>query len=209
MRLPTDVIFPLPGHTASMTAASDDHVSIADGATFGVEYEPESVSPQIGPGSTVRAGTIVYNDVVAGERLQTGHHALVREGTTLGDDVLVGSQVVIDGAVVTGDNVSMQTGVYVPRQTEIGDRVFLGPNATLLNDTYPIRTEYELTGPTVEDDVSVGANATVLPDVTVGEGAFVAAGAVVTEDVPPQMLAIGHPADHRDLPAELQGVNDL
>lgn len=192
-----------------MTAASDDRVSVADGATVGVEHAEDSTSPSLGEGSTIRAGTIVYDDVVAGPGLQTGHHALIRELTTLGEDVLVGTQAVIDGATDVGDGVSMQTGVYVPRETEIGDRVFLGPNATLLNDMYPVRSEYDLVGPKIADDVSIGANATVLPDVSIGEGSFVAAGAVVTEDVPGETLAIGNPAQHRELPSQLQGVNDL
>ena len=184
-----------------------DGASISSGATVGVEYGSDTNPPELGEDSVVRAGTIVYDDVVAGGNLQTGHHALIREETVLGDDVLVGTQVVIDGATTVGNEVSMQTGVYVPRETEIGDRVFLGPNATLLNDPYPLRTDESLEGPTLKEDVSVGANATVLPGVSIGEGSFVAAGAVVVEDVPPETLAVGVPARHEELPAELQGGN--
>lgn len=190
------------------TSRSPD-VTVAEGATVGVEYDSDSEPPQLGPGSVVRSGTIVYDDVMAGPGLQTGHHALIREHTELGDGVLVGTQAVIDGTTVVGDAVSMQTGVYVPSDTAIGNRVFLGPNATLLNDMYPIRSEYDLQGPTLEDDVSIGANATVLPDVTVGQEAFIAAGAVVTEDVPPDTMAVGAPAEHRPLPEKLHGGNDL
>jgi len=105
--------------------------------------------------------------------------------------------------------VSLQTGVYVPPQTTIGDNVFVGPNAVLTNDPHPVRTEKDLEGPTVRDHASIGANATVLPGITVGEGAFVAAGAVVTRDVPARTLAVGVPAEHRPLPAELTGGNQL
>ena len=87
--------------------------------------------------------------------------------------------------------------------------MFLGPCAVLTNDAYPIRTESELTGPTLEDHVSVGANATLLPGVTVGEGSFVAAGSVVTDDVPPETLAVGAPAEHRSLPDKLEGGNRI
>jgi len=183
--------------------------SVADGATVGVQYTEDSQPPKIGSQSTIRTGTIVYDDVVVGRGMQTGHHALIREQTRIGEDVLVGTQTVLDGACDVGDWTSMQTGVYVPRETEIGDRVFLGPNATLLNDPYPIRTDADLVGPTIEDGVSVGANATILPGVTIGEGAFVAAGAVVTDDVPPWTLVAGLPASHEELPAELQQENDL
>jgi len=191
-----------------MNAESED-IAVADGATLGVPVGDDSSPPDIGPESIIRSGTIVYDDVTAGRALTTGHHGLIREGTTLGDNVLVGTQAVIDGATTVGDDVSMQTGVYVPRETSIGSNVFLGPNATLLNDPYPVRQAVELSGPTLEDGVSVGANATILPDVTIGEGAFVAAGAVVTDDVPPSTLAVGVPAGVRDLPPELQGDNDL
>ncbi len=183
------------------------NITVSSDATFGVSYSDSSTSPQIGDGSVVRAGTIIYDDVVAGSSFQTGHHALVREKTVLGDDVLVGTQTVIDGATDIGDNVNMQTGVYVPRETTIGDCVFLGPNATLLNDPYPLRTEHKLVGPTLENDVSLGGNATVLPGVTIGEKSFVAAGAVVVDDVPPETLAVGAPAEQRELTAELKGRN--
>ncbi|MDS0258505.1 N-acetyltransferase [Haloarcula sp. S1CR25-12] len=162
---------------------------------------------RIGSDSVVRAGSIIYPDVVAGDRLQTGHHAVVREETTVGHDCVVGSQVVVDGRSDIGDEVSMQTGAYVPSETTIRDRVFLGPRAVLTNDPYPLRQGADLAGPVLEDDVTVGANATVLPGVTVGERSFVAAGAVVTEDVPPSTLAIGTPAKHRPLPEKLAVAN--
>ena len=165
--------------------------------------------PEIGRESTVRSGTIIYSDVRIGDRLTTGHNVLIREKTTIGDDVVVGTNTVIDGASTIGSGVSLQTGVYVPRETTIGDDVFLGPHAVLTNDPYPIRREVDLVGPILEDHVSVGANATLLPDVTVGEGSFVAAGAVVTDDVPPETLAVGAPAEHRALPDRLDGGNDI
>lgn len=194
-----------------MTVENDPtgDVTVHDGAIVGVSYSDTSEPPELGEGGVVRTGTVVYNDVVAGTNLQTGHHALIREATTLGDDVVVGTHAVIDGYSTLGDGCSLQTGAYVPTQTSLGDRVFLGPSATLLNDMYPVRSEYELRGPTLSDDVSVGANATVLPDVTLGERAFVAAGAVVTEDVPADTLAVGAPAVHRPLPPELEGANNL
>ena len=158
---------------------------------------------RIGSDSIVRAGTVVYPDVVTGNRFQTGHHAVVREQTTVGHDCIVGSQVVVESRSDLGDEVNLQTGSYVPSDTTMGDRVFLGPRAVLTNDPYPQRHGVDLAGPTIEDHVTVGANATVLPGVTLGEGSFVAAGAVVTEDVPPSTLAVGTPAKHRPLPDRL------
>ncbi|WP_440991920.1 acyltransferase [Haloarchaeobius baliensis] len=168
---------------------------------------PDGEPPTLGHAPRVRAGTVIYSDVVAGDNLQTGHHALVREGTTLGDDVVVGTRAVVDGQTAVGSGTSLQTGAYVPTNSDLGRRVFLGPNATLTNDPYPTRREVELVGPRLEDDVSIGANATVLPGLTVGERSFVAAGAVVTRDVPPDTLATGVPATFQPLPDELEGGN--
>ena len=180
---------------------------VAADATLGAGGNGEMTT--IGDRATIRSGTIIYGDVVIGDDFTTGHGAVVREETTLGDDVLVGTNTVIDGDTVVGSHVSMQTGVYVPRQTRIHDSVFLGPHAVMTNDSYPIRGETELEGPTLEANVTVGSNATILPGVTVGERSFVAAGAVVTENVPPDRLALGAPATHRPLPEHLDGGNAI
>ena len=182
---------------------------IDDDATVGYVNDADAPPADIGDDATIRAGTIVYADTTIGDGFTTGHNALVREDTTIGDDVLVGTDTTIDGSSTIGSHVSLQTGVYVPTQTTIGDQVFVGPRAVLTNDPYPVRREAPLTGPTLDDGVSVGANATLLPDVTVGTGAFVAAGAVVTEDVPPETLAVGVPASHEPLPEDLTGENEL
>jgi acetyltransferase-like isoleucine patch superfamily enzyme len=163
----------------------------------------------VGDDATIRSGSVVYADVVIGDRFTTGHGVLVREATTVGDDVLVGTHSVLDGGVDVGSRVSIQTNAYLPYGTRVDDDVFVGPGAVLTNDPYPVREASRIDPPELEAHVSVGANATVLPGVTVGTGSFVAAGAVVTEDVPPETLAVGAPAVHRDLPAALRGDNQL
>ena len=182
-------------------------VHVDPGAIVGYEYADDADPAIIGPDCTVRWGSIIYADVELGRGCVTGHDVLVREDTSVGASSVIGTKSVLDGHVTDGANASIQTGVYVPPETTVGDRVFLGPSAVLTNDPFPLRQEVDLVGPTLEDDVSVGANATILPDVTVHEGAFVAAGAVVTEDVPARTLAAGVPATHRPLPEELQGGN--
>jgi acetyltransferase-like isoleucine patch superfamily enzyme len=183
--------------------------TIDDDALVGHQHEPDPPPTEIGDDATIRSGSVVYADVTIGDGFTTGHNVLVREGTEIGDGVVVGTNAVLDGAATVGSNVSLQTGVYVPPETELGDSVFVGPNAVLTNDAYPVRDDRPLEGPVIEDHASIGANATVLPGVTVGREAFVAAGAVVTEDVPPRTLAVGTPADHRPLPDKLEGGNQL
>lgn len=185
-------------------AAFGPEADVHPGTTLGEDGD----RPTIGAAPTIRRDTTIYADVEIGDRFTTGHGALVREDTVIGDDVLVGTHAVVDGSCSLGDHVSLQTGVYLPTNTTVGDRAFFGPHAVLTNDRYPLRGEAYLDGPTVEADVSVGANATVLPGVTLGEGSFVAANAVVTEDVPPGTLAVGAPASHESLPQSLQGGNE-
>lgn len=180
-----------------------------DDAIIGYNYAGASGPARIGRDSVIRSGTVIYRDVCLGERCQTGHNVTVREETRAGDDVIVGTNVVIDGRVDIGSRVSLQTGVYLPPGSVIGNDVFIGPYAVLTNDRYPLRRDTDLNGPEIEDHVSIGANATVLPALTIGHGSFVAAGAVVTEDVPPETLAVGAPARHRPLPAELEGGNEV
>lgn len=182
---------------------------VDENATIGYKYDTETGDTVLGDDATVRAGSIIYADVHAGDRFTTGHNVLIREHTEIGDDMLVGTNTVIDGTTTIGSEVSLQSNVYVPTQTEIGDSVFVGPGAVLTNDPYPVRTDVDLVGPSIEDDVSVGANATLLPGITVGEGAFVAAGAVVCEDVPPRTLVAGVPAETHSLPEALEGVNSI
>jgi len=107
-----------------------DGCRIAESAQL-LPPENDQAPARLGDDSVVRAGTIIYPDVIVGSRIQTGHNAVIREETTIGHDVTVGTQVVIDGQTDVGDEVSMQTGVYAPPASSIGDRVFLGPNAVL------------------------------------------------------------------------------
>lgn len=180
-----------------------------ENTVIGYAYADDSTEPHIGSDATVRHGTIIYDDVVIGDNFSSGHNVLVRELTEIGDDVLVGTNTVIDGRSVIGAGTSLQTGVYVPSETQLGKRVFVGPHAVLTNDPYPVRAEADLAGPSIGDDASIGANATVLPDVTIGERSFVAAGSVVVDDVPPETLAVGAPAEHRALPDAVPRRNEL
>jgi len=183
------------------------NVTVEDDATIGAG---ETETPtRIGANATIRSGTVIYGDVTIGESFQTGHNALVRSDSVLGDDVLLGTNAVVDGSVEIGSHCSLQTGVYLPPETELGEEVFLGPHAVLTNDRTPVRGDSTLRGPTLESDVSIGANATVLPDLSIGHGSFVAAGAVLTEDLPPNSLAVGVPATVRELPESLRGGNAI
>jgi acetyltransferase-like isoleucine patch superfamily enzyme len=157
-----------------------------------VDLDRASSGALIGEGSLLRAGSVVYERVEIGARVETGHHVMIREETVIGDDSVIGSHTVIDGRVRIGSRVRVETGVYIPPYTRIGDDVFIGPRAVFTNDRYP--PSNRLQGPTIERGAVIGANATILPGVTIGEEAVVAAGSVVTRDVPPRTVVAGVPA---------------
>ena len=184
---------------------------IEPGAIVGHPYDGCAAPARLGDHCHVRTGTVVYADVVAGDRMVTGVNVLIREQTAVGDDAVIGSAVIVEGHVEMGNQVVLQSGVFVPTGTRIADRVFIGPRAVLTNDRYPLRmrAEYRPEPPVLETDATVGANATLLPGVRIGEGAMVAAGAVVTRDVPAWTLAVGSPAQFRDLPSKLREPNTV
>ncbi len=157
----------------------------------------------IGKNAVIRSGTIIYCDVTIGDNFQSGHNVMIREKTRIGNRVAIGTSAVIEGNTIIGDEVSLQSMVYIPTDTVIGNNVFIGPNTVLTNDRYPPTRIGGLKGPQIRANAAIGANATLLPGVCIGEGALVAAGAIVTRDVPAHMLAIGAPAKITDLPQKM------
>ena len=183
---------------------------VQPGAVVGWCYCEEPEGPfRCGIGCLVRSHSIIYADTSFGEDVRTGHFVLVREKTRVGSHVVIGSGSIIEGNTQIGDYVMIESQVFIPTHTTIGSFVFIGPNAVLTNDKYPLRRrdDYRPVGPTLEDHVTVGANATLLPGVRIGQGAMVAAGAVVTGDVPAWCLAVGVPARIKPLPEELREGN--
>jgi acetyltransferase-like isoleucine patch superfamily enzyme len=182
---------------------------IQAGCIVGLKYREGCQPVRLGKGARLRAGTIVYADVVIGDDFQTGHHVLIREKTVIGNHVVVGTNTVIDGQVNIGDFVKIESNCYIPTHVKIGNRVFLGPNVTLTNDRYPLkmRDRYQPQGPVLEDGVTLGAGVVVCPGVLIGQDAFVAAGAVVTKDVPPGTMVMGVPGRFSPLPEKLRERN--
>jgi len=163
---------------------------------------------KIGHHTILRSGVIVYKDTTIGNHVRTGHSVLIREKCLVGDNVLLGTNVVVDNNTKIGNFVSIQSGVYIPAGTIIEDYVFLGPNCALLNDMYPVRQKKAvLKAPIIRKGATIGGNATLLPGVEIGEGALVAASAVVTRNVPAWHLAIGVPAKFKKLNKKLQVYN--
>jgi len=116
----------------------------------------------------------------------------------IGSDCNICAHVLIEGDVVIGSRVTIKSGVQLWDRTRVEDDVFIGPNATFTNDRTPrSRQRRSLLVTRVQRYATIGANATILPGLTIGHAAMVSAGAVVTRDVPDHALMIGNPARRR------------
>lgn len=188
---------------------NEDSVSIHPGATVGFQYKEDCKPVKFGKNCTIRMGSILYADVSTGDDFQTGHNTLIREHTVFGNHIVVGSNTIIEGHVSVGDFVKIESNCFIPTHTTIGSRVFIGPGVVLTNDRYPqkMRDQYKPEGPILEDGVTLGGGVAVVPGVRIGKGSFVAAGAVVTKDIPPMSYVKGTPGEISALPEKLKEMN--
>ena len=133
-------------------------------------------------------------NVGAGTRVWAFVHIL--SGAQIGADCNLCDHVFIEDDVIVGDRVTIKSGVQLWDGVRIEDDVFIGPNATFTNDPFPRSKQNpeEFAKTVIQKGASVGANATVLPGITIGQNAMVGAGSVVTKDVPPNAVVMGNPA---------------
>ena len=149
----------------------------------------------IGAGGVIRSGTVIYAGTVIGDRFNSGHGALVREDNVIGDDCSVGTNAALEAGNRIGNGTRIHTGCFLAHVT-LGARVFLGPHVVFTDDPHPMCPRYLecVLGATVEDDVSIGANATILPGLRIGAGSLIGAGSVVTKNVEAGVVVAGNPA---------------
>lgn len=145
----------------------------------------------------VHPSAVVDEGAVLGSGCKVWHFCHVQAGATLGEDTQLGHGAFVAGGVTIGRRVKIQNHVSVFAPARIEDDVFLGPGCVLTNVTNPrseISRKHLYQGVHLLVGATVGANATILPGVTIGRFAFVAAGAVVTRSVPDYGLVVGVPA---------------
>ncbi|TLS78411.1 N-acetyltransferase [Mariprofundus erugo] len=146
-----------------------------------------------------RDGVHPLSDVqtsLIGENTRVWQFAVILPGAEIGEGCNICSHCFIENDVVLGDRVTVKSGVQLWDGLRLGDDVFIGPNVTFTNDKYPRsgNRDYICLQTVVEDGVSVGGGATILPGIRIGKGAVVGAGAVVTRDVPAGVTVVGNPA---------------
>jgi acetyltransferase-like isoleucine patch superfamily enzyme len=146
----------------------------------------------------------VGNSVRLGEGTSVWDLSQIREGATIGRDCIIGRGAYVGSGVVIGSRTKLQNFALVYEPAILGEGVFVGPAAILTNDQYPRSVtvagalkrgeDWETVGVTVRDGASIGARAVCVAPVEIGAWALVAAGAVVTKDVPSHALVVGVPA---------------
>ena len=147
----------------------------------------------------VHPTAVIEEGAEIGEGTRIWHFAHVRSGAKIGKNCNIGKDVYIDVGVTVGNNVKIQNGVSLYKGVIVEDDVFIGPYAVFTNDLYPraFSRDWEVMPTQIKKGASIGANATIICGITIGEYAMVGAGAVVTKNVPPHGLVIGNPAKLR------------
>jgi UDP-2-acetamido-3-amino-2,3-dideoxy-glucuronate N-acetyltransferase len=137
-------------------------------------------------------------------RLDRGHR--VRERCEIGDDVVIGRGALVENDTTVGAETKIQALAYVTAYSTVEEKVFIAPGVITTNDDFMGRTERRHAlrrGPTIRRGARVGGGAVLCPGVEIGEEAFVGAGAVVVDDVPPRVVVVGNPARAlRDVPPD-------
>jgi acetyltransferase-like isoleucine patch superfamily enzyme len=192
------------------------HVVIADGVTLGREVEvfpgaflgkePKGAGAlarqpvfdrriEIGAGCSIGPHAVIFYDVQIGENTLLGDGASVREKCRIGSKCILSRYVTVNYATTIGDGTKVMDNTHITGNAVIGNNVFISVMVGTTNDNF-IRAGYadHIVGPKIEDDAVIGVGASLLPAVTIGKGATVAAGSVVTKDVAPHTLVAGVPA---------------
>ena len=145
----------------------------------------------------IGCGCVLYAGVSIGRQVMVADMATVREAVTIGEQTIVGRGVAIENRCTIGKRCKLETNAYITAYSELEDDVFVAPMVATSNDNYMARGSERFKhfkGVTVKRGGRIGVNATILPGKTVGEQGVVAAGSVVTHDVPAQVIVAGNPA---------------
>ena len=172
-----------------MLVLASDYYDEADYIRNYDEFINEANKPFIHPLSDVMSTTI-------GQRTKVWQYSVILPKAVIGENCNICAHTLIENDVVIGNNVTVKSGVYIWDGITLKDNVFIGPCVTFTNDKKPRSKQYpnEFPKTIVEEGASIGANATLLPGITIGKNALVGAGAVVTKNVPENAIMVGNPA---------------
>ena len=152
---------------------------------------------ELGAGTVVSTGAIVFAGTRVGARAIIGDQACVRERCDVGDDVVIGRGSLVENDTTIGAMTKIQAEAYITAYSTLEEHVFIAPCVVTTNDNFMGRTEKRrelMKGPTIRRGARIGGGAILCPGIEIGEEAFVGAGAVVTKNVQARMVVVGNPA---------------
>lgn len=147
----------------------------------------------IGDNFRIRSNTVIYSNSIIGDNLETGHNVVIREENKIGDNFSIWSNSSVDYGCRIENNVKIHNNVYIAQFTIIEGDVFIAPGVMLANDKHPICKKC-MKGPVIKKGARIGVNATLLPAVVIGKYSLIAAGSVITSNVPDYAVVCGSPA---------------
>ncbi len=197
-----------PGVRIGNNVRIDDHTVIGKlqmkAATSALTKEAAFPPTEIGDDCIIGTSVVLYVGCNIANHVLVADFASVREDVEIGEYTIVGRGVTIEQRVKIGKRCKIETEVYVTAISEIGDYCFIAPEVTFTNDNFMGRSKERFKyhkGVTLKTGARVGANATILPGIIIEEDGQVAAGSVVTKDVPARKIVLGVPARvFRDVP---------
>jgi UDP-2-acetamido-3-amino-2,3-dideoxy-glucuronate N-acetyltransferase len=192
------------------TVRIDDHASLGKkpmkAANSATTKEQELPPLEIGELSIVGTGVVLYRGAKIDGKVLMADLATIRENVTIGRGTIVGRGVTVENFCTVGRFCKLESECYITAYSTLEDRVFIAPGVVTSNDNYVGRTAERFKhfkGVTVKKGARIGAGTVTLPGVVIGEDALVAAGSVVTADVPARKIVLGTPARvWRDVPVE-------
>ena len=146
---------------------------------------------------TVGAGCVIYKGAQIADFAFFGDLATIREDVAIGEGTIIGRGVTVENKVTIGKKTKIETNAYITAFSTVGDYCFIAPCVVFSNDNFLGRTEERkkhFGGPILEKGARIGAGAVILPNIKIGQDALVAAGSVVTKDVPERKIVMGSPA---------------
>lgn len=192
------------------TVRIDDHASLGKkpmkAANSATTKEQELPPLEVGELSIVGTGVVLYRGAKIDAKVLMADLATIRENVTIGRGTIVGRGVTVENFCTVGRFCKLESECYITAYSTLEDRVFIAPGVVTSNDNYVGRTAERFKhfkGVTVKKGARIGAGTVTLPGVVIGEDALVAAGSVVTADVPAKKIVLGTPARvWRDVPVE-------
>ena len=193
-----------------------ENVIISDGVILGkkpyrasnsaVTSETELPPLRVKDNVKIGANSVIYRGCELGEKVFVGDIASIREDVQIGERTIIGKGVSVENKTRIGKRVKVETNAYITAYSTIEDYCFIAPEVTFSNDNFLGRTEERkkhFKGPTLKRGARIGANATLLPGVVIGEDTLVGAGSVVTKDLESKKIYVGAPAKYvRDVSEE-------